>query len=99
MAPAGRSRPTSPGRRRRAALADPVLAAIRDAAAQRGLPLRPVSSGELVRTTGASVQHVGAVVAPLEPESVRGLLERARAAGRSPALVAVDGIEDPQNLG
>lgn len=78
---------------------DPRLQPIRDAAARRGLPLRYASTAELVRTAGNAAQGIAAIVAPLEPQSVKGLVERARQRGEEPFLVAVDGIEDPQNLG
>src|SRR5262245_62156061 len=48
---------------------------------------------------GTGHQGVGAVVSPLPNHSVKGLVELARKAGEEPFLLAVDGIEDPQNLG
>jgi len=84
---------------RRESAQEPEVVAIRDEAARRGLDLRYVTEGEIVRTVGSARQGVGALVAPLEPASVRSLLDAARAANQAPFLVAVDGVEDPQNLG
>ncbi len=78
---------------------DPALKAIREAAAARAVGVQYVLPGELVRTVGANNQGVGAIVAPLPDYSVKDLLARAKAAGEEPFLIAVDGIEDPQNLG
>jgi 23S rRNA (guanosine2251-2'-O)-methyltransferase len=83
----------------RDAESDPALRAIQDEAARRGLTVRYVSEADLVRTVGGAAQGVGAVVAPMPEHSVRDLVEAARRAGNEPFLVAVDGIEDPQNLG
>lgn len=80
--------------------ADPApFAAIRDACARRNLPIRQVSAAEIQRTIGSASQGVGALVAALPDYSVKDLVDVPRAAGREPFLVAVDGIEDPQNLG
>jgi 23S rRNA (guanosine2251-2'-O)-methyltransferase len=68
-------------------------------ATTRGLVVRYVTPGDLERTVGTASQGVGAIVAPLANFSVRDLVQAARGAGREPFLVAVDGIEDPQNLG
>lgn len=81
------------------AVEDPKLQDIRDEAARKGLSIRYVSSAELVRTAGGNAQRVAAIVAPLEHSSVKGLVERAARLGESPFFLAVDGIEDPQNLG
>ena len=84
---------------RKESAADPALQPIRDEAARRGLTLRYVTEGDLVRTVGSAAQGVGAIVAPLPDHSVKDLVQAARAQGTEPLLVAVDGIEDPQNLG
>lgn len=84
---------------RRESVADPSLEPIRDEAARRGFTIRYVTEGDLVRTVGGSSQGVGAIVAPLPSFSAKDLVDRARQAGVEPFLVAVDGIEDPQNLG
>lgn len=78
---------------------DPGLKPVQAAAATRGLTLRYVSNAELVQMVGPGHQGVGAFVAPLKDFSVKDLVERAKAAGEEPFLVAVDGVEDPQNLG
>lgn len=77
----------------------PELKPILDAAMARGLVVRYVTAADLVRTVGASTQGVGALVAPLTNQSVRDLLDAAAARKQDAFLVAVDGIEDPQNLG
>ncbi len=78
---------------------DPQLEAVIEEATKRGLVVRYVTPGDLVRTVGSASQGVGALVAPLANVSVRDLVQIARNAGEEPFLVAVDGIEDPQNLG
>ncbi|MHB8633100.1 MAG: TrmH family RNA methyltransferase [Thermoplasmatota archaeon] len=83
----------------REAVAGPALAEIREAAGKRGLAVRDVGLAELVAAVGGSSQGVGALVAALENVSVLDILARARAANEPPLVVAVDGIEDPQNLG
>jgi len=83
----------------REAAADAQLAQITEEATRRGLVVRYVTPGDLVRTVGGASQGVGAIVAPLANASVRDLVSNARAAGHEPLLIAIDGIEDPQNLG
>ncbi len=83
----------------RAISTDPGLKPIQDAAARRGLTLRYVSAAELTSMAGTANQGVGALVAPLADFSVKDLVALAKAKGEEPFLVAVDGIEDPQNLG
>lgn len=78
---------------------DPGLKPIQEEAARRGLTLRYVTTTELVSMVGTGHQGVGAVVAPLPNHSVKDLVALAKAAGEEPFLVAVDGVEDPQNLG
>jgi 23S rRNA (guanosine2251-2'-O)-methyltransferase len=78
---------------------DPGLKPIQDEMARRGLTFRYVSNAELVSMVGPGHQGVGAVVAPLHNHSVKDLVALAKAAGEEPFLLAVDGIEDPQNLG
>jgi 23S rRNA (guanosine2251-2'-O)-methyltransferase len=78
---------------------DPGLKPIQEEAARRGLTWRYVNQAELMQMVGTGHQGVGAVVAPLANHSVKDLVARARAAGEEPFLVAVDGVEDPQNLG
>ena len=83
----------------RAISTDPGLKPIQDAAATRRLSLRYVSAAELTTLAGTANQGVGALVAPLEDFSVKDLVALAKSRGEEPFLVAVDGIEDPQNLG
>ena len=78
---------------------DPGLKPIQEEAARRGLTLRYLSATELVSMVGPGHQGVGAVVSPLANQSVKALVDLARRAGEEPFLVAVDGVEDPQNLG
>lgn len=44
-------------------------------------------------------QGVIAYVAPLPPSDIPSILESARSRGQDPLVVALDGIEDPMNLG
>jgi 23S rRNA (guanosine2251-2'-O)-methyltransferase len=78
---------------------DPGLKPIQEEMARRGLTFRYVNAAELVQMVGTGHQGVGAIVAPLPNHSVKDLVEGPRARGEEPFLVAVDGIEDPQNLG
>lgn len=78
---------------------DPGLRPVQQAAATRGLTMRYVSNTELVSMVGPGHQGVGAFVAPLKDFSVKDLVARAKAADEEPFLLAVDGVEDPQNLG
>ncbi len=67
-------------------------------AAAAGVEVEEVDADELARRAGSGVAHQGAVLTagPL-PE---GTLEALVAQGASPrTLVALDGVEDPQNLG
>jgi 23S rRNA (guanosine2251-2'-O)-methyltransferase len=78
----------------------PELQEVRDEAARRNLTLRHVTAHELTGLIGATGhQGVGAIVGPMPAYSVKDLVDLARKAGAEPFLVAVDGIEDPQNLG
>lgn len=78
---------------------DPGLKPIQQEAARRGLTMRYVTTTELVHMVGTGHQGVGAVVSPLPNQSVKDLVALATRHGEEPFLVAVDGIEDPQNLG
>lgn len=66
---------------------------------ERGVRVSYVTKLELGRLIGTTSQGVGAIVGPLGNFSVKDLVENARKAGHEPFLVAVDGVEDPQNLG
>ncbi|MEA3143245.1 MAG: rRNA (guanosine2251-2-O)-methyltransferase [Thermoplasmata archaeon] len=78
---------------------DASLKEIQQEATRRALTVRYVTPTELSRFVGMAAQGVGAIVAPLANFSVRDLVQDARKLGSEPFLVAVDGIEDPQNLG
>ncbi len=78
---------------------DPRLRPIKDEASRRGMGIQYVTEADLVRLTGFAVQGVGAIVAPLANFSVKDLAAGPRRDGREPFLIAVDGVEDPQNLG
>ncbi len=74
------------------------LAALRDRAAARGLPVSELSVAELAKLSGTS-GHQGVVLRcgalPVGDEA--GCL--ALGAGESPLLVVLDQVEDPRNLG
>ncbi|NLK52390.1 MAG: 23S rRNA (guanosine(2251)-2'-O)-methyltransferase RlmB [Syntrophomonadaceae bacterium] len=73
---------------------------IRRLARARGIPVTEVEKAFIDRQAG-SLHHQGVLawVAPREYVEVEDLLELARVKGESPCLVALDGLEDPQNLG
>jgi 23S rRNA (guanosine2251-2'-O)-methyltransferase len=79
---------------------DPGFKPIQEECARRGITYRYVNSHELVGLVGSTFhQGVGAIVAPLPNHSIKDLVEAPRKRGIEPFIVAVDGIEDPQNLG
>jgi 23S rRNA (guanosine2251-2'-O)-methyltransferase len=79
---------------------DPGFKPIQEECARRGITYRYVNSHELVGLVGSTFhQGVGAIVAPLPNHSIKDLVEAPRKRGLEPFIVAVDGIEDPQNLG
>ncbi|HET6398064.1 MAG TPA: RNA methyltransferase [Candidatus Thermoplasmatota archaeon] len=68
--------------------------------ARRGLTLRFVGREELAGLVGSSRnQGVGAIVGPLPETTLRDVVREAREAGEAALLVALDGVEDPQNVG
>src|SRR5262249_27475298 len=83
----------------RAGDARPALAELAALAATAGVPVEEVAADELARAAGPGVAHQGAVLscgpllegAPAEPAGAEG--------GPARSLVALDGVEDPQNLG
>lgn len=75
------------------------MAAIKAECARRNLPIRWVTAAEIQRTCQSASQGVGALVAAMPDFSVKDLIDLARAGNEEPLLVAVDGVEDPQNLG
>lgn len=78
---------------------DRVREVLRTASA-RGLALMEVTKPELDRLTGGAVHQGLAIQVPphayVHPED---LLEAAEEAGRTPLIVALDGVTDPRNLG
>ena len=74
------------------------LAPLLEAARRAGVPVEPVSAAELAAGLGEGVNHQGVALAagPLPLVELAGLCT----AGSSPrTLVALDQVEDPQNLG
>ena len=64
------------------------------------IQIQPVSKFVLDKETGgASHQGVAAVITNYEYSDIDTMLAGAAARGESPFIVALDGIEDPQNLG
>lgn len=73
---------------------------IRRLAREAGIPLIEVDRSRLdALTAGANHQGVAASILPRGYVEVEDLLELARQRGEPPWLVALDGLEDPQNLG
>lgn len=68
--------------------------ALKSALERRGVPLEPVSEGELVAL--ADTEHPQGVVAVVQPP--RWSLEEVAVAPGAPALV-LDGVQDPGNVG
>lgn len=69
-------------------------------AAQAGIPMIEVGRGELDRVTGGSIhQGLALRIRPYDYAAPEDLLDRARAAGQAPLIVALDGVTDPRNLG
>jgi 23S rRNA (guanosine2251-2'-O)-methyltransferase len=67
---------------------------------EAGAKVRLAPRGKLDRIAGtARHQGVVAVVSDYRYREVEDLLEAARARGEPPLVVALDGIQDPQNLG
>ena len=68
--------------------------------ADRGISLLEAPRSELDRLTGGAVhQGLAAKVPAYEYAHPDDLLERARAAGEPPLIVALDSVTDPRNLG
>ena len=79
---------------------DDRLAAVVRRAALLGAPVLETTKLDLEALTGGAVHQGVAVEIPAyEYAAARDLLERARAAGCTPLLVALDQITDPHNLG
>jgi 23S rRNA (guanosine2251-2'-O)-methyltransferase len=79
---------------------DDSLREIWKLAREQGVPIVEADKAYLDRQAG-SVNHQGVLawVAPKDYVEVEDLLEVARLKGEPPWLVALDGLEDPQNLG
>lgn len=77
-----------------------LIREIRQLAREAGVPLLEVERSKLdFLTEGANHQGVAASVPPRAYVEVDDLLEEAERKGEPPWLVALDGLEDPQNLG
>jgi 23S rRNA (guanosine2251-2'-O)-methyltransferase len=78
---------------------DPRVREIEDLAKKHGRAVQRVDAQALKQTLG-DVAHQGVVaeVAPLPPWSQDDLLEALRTA-KNPLLLALDGVQDPHNLG
>lgn len=70
-------------------------------ARERGIPVSHVDRDVLRRRAGIAAAHQGvaAVLAGAPYASREEIVRRARAAGRDGLLLAVDGVDDPRNLG
>lgn len=79
---------------------DGSLREIRKLAREQGVPIVEADKAYLDRQAG-SLNHQGVLawVAPTNYAAVEDLLELARSREEPPMLVALDGLEDPQNLG
>jgi 23S rRNA (guanosine2251-2'-O)-methyltransferase len=78
---------------------DPRVREIEDLAKKHGRPVQRIDAHTLRQTLGdASHQGVVAEVAPLPPWSEDDLLEALQSA-KNPLLLALDGVQDPHNLG
>jgi len=77
-----------------------TLTDIVELARERGVPVERVSANVLdERSTSRSHQGVMAEAEPYRTRPWREGVQAARKAGRAPIILALDGIEDPQNLG
>lgn len=80
-------------------LDDRVSEAIRTCT-DRGLPIQEVSRQELDRLTGGALhQGIGLAVPPYKYADIAELLGIAADRDQAPLLVALDGVQDPRNLG
>jgi 23S rRNA (guanosine2251-2'-O)-methyltransferase len=77
-----------------------ILLDLRRLANQRGIPLREVALSEIENIApGQSTQGVAAEVVEHRVDSTQELLDRATADGGDPFLLALDQLQDPQNVG
>ena len=78
---------------------DPRVRAIEDLARGQGCPVQRVDSQSLQKALGeVAHQGVAAEVQPLPPWAEEELLD-ALGAARDPLILALDGVQDPHNLG
>ena len=69
-------------------------------AADAGIPMIEAGRPELDRLTGGAVhQGLALRIRPYDYAHADDLVNRARAAGQAPLIVALDGVTDPRNLG
>jgi 23S rRNA (guanosine2251-2'-O)-methyltransferase len=69
-------------------------------AADAGIPMIEAGRPELDRLTGGAVhQGLALRIRPYDYVHAADLVDRARAAGQAPLIVALDGVTDPRNLG
>jgi len=69
-------------------------------AADAGIPMIEAGRPELDRLTGGAVhQGLALRIRPYDYAHADDLVDRARAAGQEPLIVALDGVTDPRNLG
>lgn len=79
-------------------LADRTTAAIQALAGEHGVPVKVIPRDDLEHMAGTDApQGVVARVAPYRYFELEDVLAAAK--GRKPLLLALDGVEDPQNLG
>ena len=79
---------------------DPRVAELIRLAADAGIPMIEAGRPELDRLTGGAVhQGVALKMRPYDYAHPDDLLQRARALGQPPLIVALDSVTDPRNLG
>lgn len=78
----------------------PAFAEIMHLAEEQRVPIQSLERRELDRLTATDKhQGVAALLPPLQFVSWQKMLAQAQARGEKPALVVLDGVEDPRNLG
>ncbi|HUY47712.1 MAG TPA: 23S rRNA (guanosine(2251)-2'-O)-methyltransferase RlmB [Streptosporangiaceae bacterium] len=79
---------------------DPRVTELIRLAADAGIPMIEAGRPELDRLTGGAVhQGVALKIRPYDYAHPDDLIERARAMGEPPLIVALDAVTDPRNLG
>ncbi|WP_106849967.1 23S rRNA (guanosine(2251)-2'-O)-methyltransferase RlmB [Blastococcus sp. Marseille-P5729] len=67
---------------------------------ERGIPIQEVARSEMDRLTGGALhQGLGIAVPPFQYADPADMIASAVDAGQVPLLVALDGVQDPRNLG